>query len=238
MRIGIVCEGATDAHAITWFLGASLESRGVRAEFITLQPEMDRTSPRGGWGLVLKWLERNPPSSRNKMYFGGGLFGYGLSAYQCDVIVFQMDADNLSDEAFRSHIGNQFGMDVFDSDDPIDRGHEIRSIIEVAGNFNELVEVERERHIVSPAVESTETWCVGAFRRLEEDPELLRGQELCVEFMTALHRSENRPIQVFTQVDKSPDRRSRFCKTHSVGVARLENQCRHYRELVSRVHQA
>jgi len=62
-------------------------------------------------------------------------------------------------------------MEVIDSDDPVERGREIRSIIEMAGRFNELVKVDRERHIVSPAVESTETWCIAAFRRIEVDPD-------------------------------------------------------------------
>ena len=238
MRIGIVCEGETDTHAIMCFLGASLESRGVTADFVDLQPELDRISPTGGWGLVLKWLEKNPPGSRVRMYFGGGLFDHGLSAKQCDVIVFQMDSDSLSDVAFQNHIRNQFGSDIADRDDPIERGNEIRSIIELAGSFDELVEIDRDRHIVAPAVESTETWCLAAFRRVEGDPELLAGQELCMAFMTALHRSENRPVQEFTQVDKSPERRLRFCRKHSSGFRRLEDQCHHFRELVTRVHQA
>lgn len=232
MRVGIVSEGATDTHAIVCFLGASLESRGVNPTFVTLQPEMDRTSPSGGWGLVLKWLEKNPPRARIVTYFDGGLFGGGLSANHCDVIVLQIDTDTLSDAAFQNHIRDQYGIDVVDRDDPIERGNEVRSIIETAGGFVELTEVDRNRHVIAPAVESTETWCIAAFQRLDYDPELLRGEELCERFMAALHRSEGRELREFTQIDKSPDRRLRFCKTHSVGFDRLENQCRHYRYLV------
>ena len=134
--------------------------------------------------------------------------------------------------------GTNIGMEIIDSDDPVERGREIRSIIEMAGRFDELAKVDRKRHIVSPAVESTETWCIAAFRRIEVDPELLKGQELCDEFMAVLHRSENRPVQVFVRIDKSTDRRLRFCRTHSLGFRRLERQCRHFRELVNRVHQA
>ena len=237
MRIGIVCEGETDVHAIVCFLGASLENRGVKATFVALQPEMDRTSPSGGWGLVLKWLEKNPPRSRTKTFLGGGLFGHGLSAKQCDLIVIQMDADNLSDDAFRNHMRNQYGVDVVDLGDPIERGNEVRSILETAGDFDELVKADRDRHVVAPAVESTETWCVAAFERQGQDPELLRSQDLCFAFMEALHRSENRPVREFAQIDKSPNRRLRFCETHSAGVDRLEGQCHHYRELVNRVNQ-
>ena len=232
MRVGIVCEGATDAHAIMCFLGASLESRGVNPIFVALQPEMDRTSPSGGWGLVLKWLKQNPPSARAIAYFDGGLFGGDLSEKQCDVIVIQIDADNLADKAFRSYIRKQFDIDLVESDDPIERGDAVRLIIEAAGGFVELSEVDRNRHVVAPAVESTETWCIAAFRQLDDNPELLGGQDLCAEFMTALHRSESRQNQEFVQIDKSPDRRLRFCRKHSVGFDRLENQCHHYRNLV------
>lgn len=97
MRIGIVCEGETDAHAMECFLGASLRSRGLEAYFVRLQPAMDRTGPSGGWGMLLKWFEDNEPDKRVRTYFDGGLFDHGLSAKQCDVVTFQMDADVLSD---------------------------------------------------------------------------------------------------------------------------------------------
>ena len=232
MRIGIVCEGATDGHAIECFLEASLRSRGLVARFVRLQPPMDRTSPSGGWGMVLKWFERHPPDKRIKTYFDGGLFDYGLSAMQCDVMLVQMDADILSDEAFRNHIRRQFGWDVGDPDGPNERGQAVRNIIETAGAFDRLSEHDLNRHVVAPSVESTETWCVAVFRNLEFDPELLRGQDLCDAFMTVLHQSEGRRMQQFTNIDKSPERRHRFCDRHSGGFERLERQCFHYRGLV------
>ena len=232
MRIGIVCEGETDAHAMECFLEASLRSRGLEASFVTLQPRMDRTSPSGGWGMLLKWFEQNPPDTRIRTYFDGGLFDNGLSAKQCDVVTFQMDADVLSDEAFRRHMKRRFGRDIGDPDDPIERGQAIRDIIETAGAFDRLSERDLGRHVVAPSVESTETWCVAAFRHLEFDPELLRGQELCDAFMEALHQSEGRRMQQFVRIDKSPERRCHFCRKHSVGFERLERQCRHYRDLV------
>lgn len=232
MRIGIVCEGATDVHAIECFLKASLRSRGLDARFVRLQPRMDRTSPRGGWTMMFKWFEKNPPDTRIRTYFDGGLFDHGLSAMQCDVMLFQMDVDILSDEAFRNHIRRQFVQDVGDPDDPVERGQAVRGIIEMAGDFGRLSERDLSRHIVAPSVESTETWCVAVFRNLESDPELLRGQDLCNAFMTVLHQSEGRRMQPFANVDKSPERRYRFCDRHSGGFERLERQCFHYRALV------
>ena len=203
-----------------------------------------RSSTRNGPNQPKWWLgpgiemaREEPATLKDETFLGGGLFGHGLSTKQCDLIVIQMDADNLSDDAFRIYIKNQFDKDVVDSDGPIERGNEVRSILETVGDFDELVKVDRDRHLVAPAVESTETWCVAAFERQGNDPELLRGQDLCIAFMEALHRSENRSIREFAEIDKSANRRLRFCRTHSAGVGRLERQCHHYRELVNRVNQ-
>lgn len=234
MRIGVVCEGPTDALAITNFLRASLKGHGIESVFVPIQPESDRTKPSdGGWHAVLNWLRKNPPESRIKNYLSGGLFDSDLSEKRCDVLVFQMDSDILSECGFQNWTRKTLDYDVTDSSDPIQRGNEIRSIIGVAGRFKTLSDDESTRHIPAPAVESTETWCVAAVRTLSDDPERLKGTDLCQEFMTALHRSEDRDIQPFTQIDKTPGRRSRFCKKHAAGGFRLvETQCRHYRELV------
>jgi hypothetical protein len=236
MRVGVVCEGPTDRHAIVCFLGTSLTARGIAPVFIDIQPETDRTNPpEGGWGAVLNWLRNNPPKSRVDAYFGRGLFGGSLSAKRCDVMVFQMDTDILSDHRFQDWVTRNLGYEVVDSGDSMQRGSEIRSIIEIAGDFVELSVHELQRHIPAPAVESTETWCVAVFSELPGDPEQLRGQDLCREFMTALHRSENRRIQQFVHVDKQPDRRRRYCEKHSAGFERLEAQCLHYRGLVDSI---
>ena len=50
--------------------------------------------------------------------------------------------------------------------------------------------------------------------------------------MTALHRSENRPIQNFVRINKDPNRRHRYCENNSGEFARLERQCYHYLNLV------
>jgi hypothetical protein len=236
MRVGVVCEGPTDWHATVCFLEASLTDRGIAPVFVEIQPEMDKTNrANGGWGAALNWLKQNPPESRTQSYFNGGLFDDDLSAKQCDVMVFQMDADILSDCIFQDWTKRNLDYDVANSGDPVQRGNEIRSIIEIAGDFWELSPIESKQQIPAPAVESTETWCVAAFRVLPGDPEVLRGPDLCLEFMTALHRSENRRIQQFAHIDKQPNRRRRYCEKHSAGFERLEAQCLHYRELVESI---
>ena len=234
MRIGVVCEGPTDAHAIVCFLHASLTHRGITPDFIPIQPDTDNTRPPdGGWDAVFRWLKKNPPRSRTRTYFHGGLFDDDLSAKRCDVMVFQLDTDILSDLGFQNWTNEHYDYSVANLPDPVERGKEITAIIEKVGEFSELPLADMARHISAPAVESTETWCIAAFRQLSLDTELLSGSELCQEFMTALHRFENRPIQNFVHIDKDTDRRHRYCENHSGGFSRLENQCYHYRNLVA-----
>ena len=176
MRIGVVCEGPTDALAITNFLRASLKSHGIESVFVPIQPESDRTKPSdGGWHAVLSWLRKNPPESRIKNYLSGGLFDSDLSAKRCDVLVFQMDSDILSKVGFRNWTRNNLDYDVTDSSDPIQRGIEIRSIIGIAGDFETLSDDESTRHIPAPAVESTEAWCVAVYGMFTGEHERLKG---------------------------------------------------------------
>lgn len=236
LRVGVVCEGATDGPAIASFLGASLAARGIVLTFEKIQPDPDGTNPTdGGWFAVLNWLLENSPKSRLENYLAGGLFGNGLSKKRCDVLVFQMDSDILSERGFQNWTRDTLGYGVMDSHDPIRRGSEIRSIIGIAGKFEKLSGEESKRHIPAPSVESTEAWCVAAYGRFAGDPEQLNGLNLCQEFMTALHLSEDRRLQPFRQIDKNPDRRRRYCERHADGFWRVETQCRHYRELVASV---
>ena len=255
VRIGIVCEGPTDAHAIEKFLGASLKDQGITPAFVHIQPEKDKTRP-GGWSAVLKWLLKNPPKLRIKKHLGArsGLFAGGLSAKQCDVLVFHLDADILGCRSFQRWTKKWLSYDVTESSDPIRRGKEIRAIIGIAGEFGTLSDDQLKRHIPAPAVESTETWCVAAFgasyracklivvvlhaiwSKMSGDPERLSGANLCRKFMTVLHRSERCPIQPpFAHINKNVRRRRNFCARHSSGFWRVETQCRHYRELVASV---
>lgn len=232
VRIGVVTEGPTDTHATVAFLQASLEDRGLEPYFVRLQPDMDRTNPEGGWGMVLNWLRANTPEVRVKSYLGGGLFDNDMSAKRCDAIVVQLDSDILSDEPFRNRIRRWIRREVRDPVEPIERGREICIILEVVGRIEELNQVDRDKHVMAAAVESTETWCIAAYRRWGDNPELLRGGDLRNRFMDMLHESEGRPAQVVARIDKSSGRRLRFCNKFAANHARLAEQCHHFGKLV------
>ena len=172
---------------------------------------------------------------RVKNYLSGGLFDNKMSAKRCDAIVVQLDADILSDEPFRNRMRRCIRREVNDPAEPIERGKEICKILEIVGRVSELTQVDRDRHIVTAAVESTEAWCIGVFRRWADNPELLRGGALRDRFMDVLHESEGRPVQTVARIDKSPDRRERYCKRYAENYRNLEQQCYHFRELVEKL---
>ncbi|MEG3081713.1 hypothetical protein R3F64_17810, partial [Halomonas sp. 5021] len=43
MRVGVVCEGATDFVVISHFLGSSVESAGINIDIFAIQPPSDNT---------------------------------------------------------------------------------------------------------------------------------------------------------------------------------------------------
>lgn len=231
MRIGVVCEGPSDYHAIESFFRHSLGSEGISAEFKALQPDMDRTQPEAGWGHVLLWLKKNPPASRIQNYFSGGLFGGGLATPSYDCILIQLDSDVLGEEGFCKFVSDEYGIAADCPDGAESRADVVRVIIEVACQFEHMANADRLKHIPAPAVESTEAWCVAAFRPVREDFELLSGQVLTDAFMSALETSESRaPTPPYARVDKSAKRRQKFCETHAPGSARIVAGCSQFKK--------
>lgn len=222
MRIGIVCEGPTDFHAIEHFFGNSLANAGVEAKFVPIQPEMDNTQPTAGWGNVLLWLQRNLPQYRITNFFGGGLFGGGLSKEPLNCILMQLDTDILGEGSFGNYVSDTYGYVVNVPISAIDRANEIRHILRLAGRFSDMTLVDIQRHVLAPAVESTESWCVAAFEMPTRNVENLSGQTLIDAFMSALETSESRPANVpYVNICKDVERRKRFCKQHSGGGVRV-----------------
>jgi hypothetical protein len=230
IRIGVVCEGQSDYHAVESFFGSSLKSVGVEGQFEALQPEMDRTQPEAGWGNVLLWLKNNPPATRIQRYFGGGLFGGGLGTQPLDCLIVQLDSDILGEPGFSKFVFDAYGFSPDSPHTPSERAAVIRRVIEAACAFNEMVDLDQARHIPAPAVESTEAWCIAAFAVPTTNCEVLTGQQLVDQFMTAIELSESRPATPpYTAIDKSPRRRKKFCTKHKGGSERILNGCAQFR---------
>lgn len=228
LRIGVVCEGITDYFAIKNFVGASMASEGLDVLFVDLQPELDRTQPNGGWGLVEQWLRVNAMPHRYRRYIGGGLFESKLDSKLCDVFLIQMDSDILGDPAFVTFMRNHYDYNVINSPQPRRRGDEIRRILKLWSGIDGATHVEQIRHIFVAAVEATEAWCIAAFRKPRANPEGVSGNRLIQEFMGILHKSEGRPTQQFRGIDKNANRRKEYCEKHKNGAKWIRQYCESY----------
>lgn len=233
MRVGVICEGQSDFPAIESFFGHALSEHGIEAKFIPLQPQMDRTRAEASWCHVLFWLRDNPPQARIQNYFGGGLFGGSLGLQPLDALLIQMDADIVSDDGFVSFVRSRYLAEVADSTDAHERADAIRQVIEVAAGLANLTDVDVRRHVVAPAVDSTETWCVAAFVSQPQDFEQLRGADLVNAFMRALERSENRePKENYATCDKTLARRRKFCEVHRASSRRVADGCSQFSRIL------
>jgi hypothetical protein len=227
-KIAVVCEGPTDFHAIESFFGGALRDLGVEVKITSLQPDMDNTRPVGGWINVVSWLVDNPPEVRNSTVFGGGLFSISEASF--DALLIQMDTDILNDQGFSDFVLRRFDYKVMPAEQASDRAEQICTVLRKAGRFDEMTAMDIRKHVLSPAVESTENWCVAAFSMPTADFELLSGQALIDSFMRVVHRSEGRDVTIpYSEIDKSVARRKKFCEKHSRFHDRVAEGCTHFR---------
>ena len=227
MRVGVVCEGPTDYYAIeSFFRHALWEDNGIKAEFVPIQPEMGNINPKGGWGNVLGWLNENNPKYRIQNLFRGGVFADEHGRLPIDVLLIQLDSDILGNESFTDRVRQKYGLSVENPGDASDRADEIRNVLQCAAKFAEMNEDGINRHVIAPAVEATEAWCVAAFNGPAQNCETLRGQDLINAFMVALERSEDRvPTLPYARANKDQKRRKKFCRSYSGGSARVRERC-------------
>ncbi|MFN7596494.1 MAG: hypothetical protein ACK5PT_07045, partial [Cereibacter sp.] len=127
------------------------------------------------------WLESNTLTSRLSAYLGKGLFASGLSDKVCDVLIVQIDTDVLDEDDFKNFVLRRKGLAVASPRTPSDRFDEVRRVLLEFGGFNELMDAARASHVLAPAVENTETWCVSVRDPILTGIELLRKREILVE---------------------------------------------------------
>lgn len=234
MRIGVVCEGPTDFVAIQSFIGHALEDKVLTPEFIAIQPTMDNTSPKAGWGNVLLWLNSNPPASRISRYFGGGLFADDLAFEPLDCFLIQIDTDVIENASFVNFARNTYGIAVVAREQPEDRAQQIERVLTAALRNNEMTDADIRRHVAALAVESTEAWCVAAHKATGENTETMKGQDLTDSFMSALALSEGRPATPpYGTINKEIDRRQRLCDSLRARSARVCRSCTHFNRAVT-----
>lgn len=240
MRIGVVCEGPTDFIAISRFLKASLSHRGIDASFKDIQPKLDASSVSsgGGWSNVLIWLKNNPPQARKLALFGDGLFSNGLSEKKCDLILIQIDTDVLDDDSFLNYVKNEMNTHpiVHPISQPNLRYDAAERILLFFSGFSSTIESQKNSHIIAPAVENTETWCVAVRKPNINNVENLNKAEIFEEFKTRLLDSEG--PEKLRGGFKSQRRRQKYCLNHENNVSRLEGRCSQYLRALQQILQS
>ena len=236
MRVGVVCEGPTDFIAIKAFFCHSLAHHKIAAEFVAIQPEKDKSSPKGGWSNVLHWLIRNPPEARIQEFFKGGLFAGENAQPPFDCLLIHLDTDILGDKSFENFIAKNFGYHTKTPKGPVDRAREISDILKLAWRDQNMTKVDKERHVPAVSVESTENWCVAAYSAKPCNFELLSGQDLVDQFMSVLEEFERRqPKTSYAKISKNIKRREDFCDGQKSNSRRISLGCHHFQLILERL---
>ena len=238
MRIGVVCEGPTDFLAISTFLAHSLINRGVDADFVDVQPELDVTSANsgGGWANALSWLQANPLAARRSAYLGPGLFGGSLAAKRCDYLLIQIDSDVLDDVGFKNYVSSRIIHALAATLKPAERYLEAQLILLEFSGFKDITEALSERHFISPVVENSETWCAAARAPDIFNIEALDKVSIASELNIRLSAFEAGTPRAGTL--KNVMRRKGYCDGHAAEFERVEAFCPHYLVLVEMIANA
>lgn len=233
MRVGVVCEGPTDFLAISHFLRASMKRRGVEAEFVDIQPEVDATSKKsgGGWTIAIAWLIENPPEARRRAYLEQGLFGGGLAAKKCDVLLIQIDADVLGDESFRNYVQKNIGWLPAIATTAQCSFDEVARVLLHFSGYTDSAAAVADRNVIAPVVQNTETWCVAVRAPDVSNLELLDKAVVATMYEQRLEEFEGRaPLK---RQLKNRNRRDAYCRGHLEFVERLELSCGQYVRLIN-----
>lgn len=228
-KIGVVCEGPTDFYAIKSYFGNCLSQAGKDVHFVDLHPEVDKTRTEGGWTRIQHWLEQLSPSDRYDRYVSKGLFAGSMNSKQCDCFLIQADTDIIPEEGFQRTVKASSGIDVPSLAAKKTHPEILLQILESWAGMSSSAPGERNVHVFCPAVESTETWCLAAFKNWPSNPEDFSGQTLIDNFMESLERQEGRqPSPPYSSISKDVSRRKKFCESTKQNSSRLRSQCAQY----------
>lgn len=232
MKIGVVCEGATDFFAIKHYVGAALSKSNVSSEFVALQPNPDNTSG-GGWPQVLTWLERNPPKQRLPL-FSKGLFENSSRLSGLDILLIQLDTDILPEDGFHSFVRDR-GLTVGPAISIMDKAAEISKVLLHFAKISELDHTMQAKHIAAPIAEASEAWCVAADSEFMGDPETLSGQSLTDQFGATLARFSKNPVKPsYARVNKTIKTRDQYCEKTAENV-HLVGRCSLFKSLLAQL---
>lgn len=220
MKIGVVCEGMTDFMAINYYVGMALENKGIKSEFVPLQPLPDNTSG-GGWGNVFTWLDKNPPKAREQL-FGRGLFANSKKLSGLDSIVIHLDTDIIPEISFLNFlkIRNYLIKQAVTLEQ---KSVEVSRLIFHFSHLDECSAEHAKKHIAAPIAESSEAWCVAIDPEFLGVAESLSGENLINAFGVSFARFNKKiPMQNYSAINKKIKSREKYCQNTANGVERLK----------------
>jgi hypothetical protein len=236
IKVGIVTEGGSDCVVLETLLLAYFKKAPVdnfSLSFKNLQPYVDNTSKsgysEGGWEQVYKWCIGNPPQERISTLFGGPLFADDMDDFQCSALLVHMDADICEKIGDKSNV-----VPVPDKTQSAQiRGKFISETLAYwlwpdAPN-------EDHRHILVPAVESTEAWLVAGLSDDTEDPE---GDHDIQRHLAELDYSVVKGRPVPKNIKKPNKQAENFRKISEVAagnVMRIIERCPHFELTVRKI---
>lgn len=234
--IGVVAEGHTDQLVIRELVNAymaKIHEIPCQIEFKDFQPNQDRTSgsKEGGWAMVYKWCLQNTTEIRESTYFGQGLFANELDKFTCDALLIHMDSDICE------KIGNKSNVTPVPTSNstPDERGKFIKQVIE-----GWLWDSDKRHgiYIISPAVESTETWLAVGLAEDLADPESVQDiQRILAELDYEIIKRKVAPKGI-SKPSKSVKNYKNIVNFASPNVSRIYNQCGHFKSMIDEIIQA
>lgn len=232
VKIRIVAEGKTDQLIIKELVNAYLATQSelnFELNFLNEQPTADRTSC-GGWEMVYKWCLTNPPSERETIYFGTGLFANDMDNLSCDILIIHLDSDICE------KIGDKTNISTPPPDNtaaPASRGLFIKQVIE--GWLWPDQPVQKDKHIIAPAVEAIEAWLVAGLSHDDIDPE---SNHDIVKRLAVLNHTVIKKTAVpstIKSIRKNDRTYNNILTVAKENVSRVFDRCPHFNQMVNEI---
>lgn len=231
VKIRVIAEGPTDQLVIRELANAYAAGQSglhFRLDFVDEQPSTDRTSG-GGWEMVYKWCLANPPSEREAIYFGGGLFANDMTDLSCHALLIHMDSDICEKIGDKTNVSP---VPTINST-PAVRGAFIKEVIE--GWLWTGQTPRRGIYIIAPAVEATEAWLVAGLSDIDLEPESSHNISKRLAELDHLVIKKTAIPNGVRSPRKSNRNYERILAIAKLNVTRIYRVCPHFRFMLNQI---
>lgn len=237
VEIGVVAEGPSDLVVIQRLFGEYFRKHGLpnaELHFKNLQPYIDNTSKsgysEGGWLMVYKWCISHPPDLRSSTFFQKGIFADDMDEFQVSGIVVHMDAD-ICEELEQIYPEGNTPTTTCPAD--LRGGYVAEALTSWLWPNGEAKD---DRHILCPAVESTEAWLVSGLSDEANPEELKDVQKILAELDYLVVKGKNPPANI-----KKPNKRvsnyEKITDIASIEIDRVVERCKHFQRVAIEIRE-